>query len=396
MRNHGRMDMRQKPVLAKRGSCSTRRLLTAGVSCLIALCALPAIQGIAQDLPLPDDKLVIEGREGQLQFAEVNRIRLDESLTYLSDVAAIAHFDDGAFVVASKQVASVIVYDADGKQRRIIGRWGQGPGEYETPSLVRVDGRRVFIRDDGQSKYIAYDSSGTLKAEWRGLVSGPQDFDVTGPLIVGLTGQSFDYLVQGINTETGDTLRAGPSSVEVASWHVVEGAGKAALSDHTFYYAYPNENAFHVLDLDEMTDESVPLPAEGFRQATYPFDGFEDINRSFGDGRMLRYVFKNSRVEGVRVLDDYVVAVRADGELPLAEDDLAPKHRQRARRFFVYDHELVLKDVVAVDFDHMRMLGYAERGAAANSLFYVLRAGTNGGRDVRWTLLELGLERINP
>ena len=388
--------MREEPVLANQGSSSTRRLQTAGVSSLIVLCSLLAPPGVAQDLPLPDDKLAIEGRDGLLRLAEVTRLRLDESLTYLSDVSAIAHFDDGAFVVASKQVASVIVYNADGKQRRIIGRWGQGPGEYETPSLVRVDGRRVFVRDDGQSKYIAYDSSGTLKAEWRGLVSGPQDFDVSGPLVVGLTGQSFDYLVQGINTETGDTLRAAPSSVEVASWHVVEGAGKAALSGRTFYYAYPNENAFHALDLGAMTDESVALPAEGFRQATYPFDGYEDINRSFGDGRMLRYVFKNSRVEGVRILDDYVVAVRADGELPLAEDDLAPRHRQRARRFFVHDHKHMLIDVLTVDFDHMRMLGYAERGAAANSLFYVLRAATNGGRDVRWTLLEMALERVNP
>ncbi len=385
--------MREKPVEVNQETIATRRLRTAGVSFLLMLPFLAATT-YAQDLPLPEADVVIDGRDGLVRLAEVNRVRLDESLTYLSDVSAIAHFDDGAFVVASKQVASVIVYDANGKQRRILGRWGQGPGEYETPSLVRVDGRRVVVRDDGQSKYVAYDSSGTLQAEWRGLVSGPHDFAVSGPLIVGLTGQSFDFLVQGINTETGDTLRAGPSSVDVAAWHVVDGAGIAALADGKFYFAYPNENAFRVLDMEGLREQTVPLPREGFRQAAFPFDGYEDVNRSFGDGRMLRHVFKNSRIEGVRALEDYIVAMRADGELPLAEDDLAPKHRQRVRRFFVFDRGLTLVDVVTVDFEHLRMLGYAERGAAGNSLFYVLRAATNGGRDVQWTLLELGLARV--
>lgn len=392
--------MRTRPSVNGGSGAAERRFVGAGVRhCLrfAWVAALTASSGIvvAQDLPLPDAPISIEGESARIRLVETRRLALDESLTLLSDAHSLDFFDDGSFVIVSNQVAGVVIYEADGTQRRVLGNWGPGPGEYESPSIARVNGSTVFVRDNARSKYVAYDSSGAFAGEWTGHAGGPSDFAVAGKWIVALTGQDFEYLVKGFRIDgADDSLRAAPTNVEVASLHVVVGAGAAASDGRRFFYAYPNENAFRFRDLETREEREVRLPTDGFRISPYPFVGFEDINRSFGDDRMFRYVIKNSRTEGVRVIDDFVVAIRSDGEMPADEFEQVPTSRQRKRRYFVHDHTLRLIDTVSLELEHMRALGYSEAGTGENSLVFVTEASADAGRTVAWTLTELEFQQI--
>jgi hypothetical protein len=168
--------------------------------------------------------------------------------------------------------------------------------------------------------------------------------------------------------------------------------GAVGLDGDALYYAYPNENAIRSVDVRDRRESDVPLPEYGYRPKPYPFDGRDDINLSFFDKRMQDYALKNSRTEGARVLADYVLGIRADGEMPVEEGEFVPLSRQRERKYFVYgkDHRLV--DVVPLDFQHMRMLGYSETGVWGNSLYFVVQASPDGGKSVTWTLLEMEMQ----
>lgn len=375
-----------------RGGCRGCRLSRALATAVAVTCFLTPTAIQAQDLPLPSEPVVVEGTRGVLQLAERRRLELNEPLALLSDVSSMDFFDDGSFVVVSAEVANVVLYDATGNQRMILGGWGPGPGEYDAPGVARVSGSSVFLRDNGQSKYMAFDTTGVLQGEWPGAPGGPHDMVVWGSWVVAFTGQSFTYLIRGFDTASGDTLAAAPSNMATSALHVVGGGGGIGRRDDRLYYVYPNENAIRTLDLVKHTGGRIDLPAKGYRSAPMEFVGREEINRSFFDGRMLRYVLQNSRTEAVRTLDDYVVAIRADGQMATQAGEQIPRNRQRVRRHFVFDaaHELV--DIIEVKYDLMRRLGLNESGVDGNSFYYVVQSSADDGRTLKWTLVELALE----
>ena len=364
-----------------------RRLLY--VITVVVAAVLPT--GVAgQDMPPPPEPVVISGEQGVLQLVETRRITLDESKSYLADVNSADFFEDGSFVVASSKVARVVLYNADGTQRRVLGGWGPGPDEYERPTLVRAVGSTVYVRDNKQHKYMAIDSTGIVLSEWYGHTSGPDDFVVRGSWIISLNGQSFDYLIQGFDMSASDTLRAAPSSMEVSSNHVMAGAGNFGLDADRIHFAYPAENAFQTFDLSDGSLRSTPLPSPGYKRADYPFNGFEDTNRSLFDGRLMEYAARNSRAEGVHVLDDYIVALRADGEFPMETN--VPTSRLRNRKLFVHDRDLKLVDTIVVDYEMLRVFGGIESAVYGNSIYYIVQSSEDGGRSVRWTLYQLEIQ----
>lgn len=325
-------------------------------------------------------------------MVEHRRIRLDESLVYLSGANSLDFFDDGSFVIASADVAAVVLYDGDGHQRRVLGSWGPGPLEYERPRIVRVAGRSVFVYDAGQGKYLAIDSSGRVMEEWKGTVRSPDDFVVRGSWIIGLMAHSEEFLIEGFDTASTDTMSAAPSNLETAARNAVDRATRFGADDERLYFAYPGRNELQVLDIAGGETSTVPLPSEGFKLEEFPFTNPADINVAMFDGRLLQHVYQNSRVDGADVLDDYVVVHRIDGELPLQGVLTIPSSRRRSRRLVVYNRSLRHVDTVVLDFETLRVLGRSEVGSDGNALYYVLEATPDGGRTVEWHMLEFRLE----
>jgi sugar lactone lactonase YvrE len=65
-------------------------------------------------------------------------------------------------------VSRIVQYSKDGTFRRVIGRWGRGPGEFRTPHGIALDDRgRLFVADRGNNRLQILDTEGRFQAEWR-------------------------------------------------------------------------------------------------------------------------------------------------------------------------------------------------------------------------------------
>ncbi len=103
----------------------------------------------------------------------------------LGQVGSLAAHD-GKIYVLDRQVPVVRVYDWQGTHLADIGRPGNGPGEMQSPTSVRVnpvDGT-IYVRDGSQGRLNVYSSSGESIDTWP-LRSG---FMTSRQLVVTLDG----------------------------------------------------------------------------------------------------------------------------------------------------------------------------------------------------------------
>jgi len=72
--------------------------------------------------------------------------------------------DDGNIYVAEPmpRTGRVLMFDAEGEFVRMIGRSGQGPGEYLQPFTVEWVGDTLFVFDPGQSRLTRWNGAGEL------------------------------------------------------------------------------------------------------------------------------------------------------------------------------------------------------------------------------------------
>ncbi len=87
----------------------------------------------------------------------------DYLFTYIMSVFG----DDEQILVADEQTDIVRRYDHDGRYIDTIGAIGQGPGEYQNPSMVAVapDGR-ILVYDSRGDRILLYDRNGEPLETW--------------------------------------------------------------------------------------------------------------------------------------------------------------------------------------------------------------------------------------
>lgn len=84
----------------------------------------------------------------------------------LGEVWGVFATDDYIYVV-DRQVPAIRAYDLEGNHVRDLGREGQGPGEYTSPSLITVDdGGRVFVLDSRARRFNVFSPEGDDLGTW--------------------------------------------------------------------------------------------------------------------------------------------------------------------------------------------------------------------------------------
>ena len=73
--------------------------------------------------------------------------------------------DEGRVYVVDRSPAAIKVYAPDGSLVRIIGRDGEGPGEYRAP-FIAIRGARLAVHDPRLSRTSLFDTSGTFIRSW--------------------------------------------------------------------------------------------------------------------------------------------------------------------------------------------------------------------------------------
>ena len=138
----------------------------------------PAGQPVLQSgwsLPVPAGTTIHEIEPTSVAARSRQRIRLipdlvikerGDDLNYVFGTRApsVDVDADGNIYVAEPmpRTGRVLVFDADGEFLRMIGRPGQGPGEYLQPFMVEWAGDTLFVFDPGQSRLTRWNAAGEL------------------------------------------------------------------------------------------------------------------------------------------------------------------------------------------------------------------------------------------
>lgn len=133
----------------------------------------------------------------------------------LGNVSSLCAYD-GRIYLIDRQVPVIRMYDYDGTFIGNIGRQGGGPGEYDSPSSIRispVDGT-VFVRDGSQGRLNVYSADGESIDTWP-LRSG---YMTSNQLVVTPEGHPYTYVwaFSGDNLSSWKSgmARVGPEGVE--------------------------------------------------------------------------------------------------------------------------------------------------------------------------------------
>ncbi len=132
-------------------------------------CILAAAGLAAADPVVAQEVIELPGKDVQLDAAveEVYRVgsTFGDEWEQFGDVRSVAFDADGQLYLFDGQAGRVVVVDSDGGFRRAIGRAGEGPGEFKSPSghAVMRDGH-VVVADAGHRAYHIFGPDGTFES----------------------------------------------------------------------------------------------------------------------------------------------------------------------------------------------------------------------------------------
>jgi hypothetical protein len=97
--------------------------------------------------------------------------------TAISELAGVALLRHGGFVAGDYTDNSVHVFDEAGRQIRVFGRKGEGPGEFSSLTRIRASGDSVLIWDRSQLRLTVYDAKGSFgrtdRVEFKSAYTAP-------------------------------------------------------------------------------------------------------------------------------------------------------------------------------------------------------------------------------
>jgi hypothetical protein len=98
----------------------------------------------------------------ELTFSEDLTIGVaDHPATHaIGEIIAWAVGDDGTIYILDFNEPGVRIYSEDGDFRRVVGRRGRGPGEFERPYRIAVRGDKFIVYDHQLSRLAMFDSTG--------------------------------------------------------------------------------------------------------------------------------------------------------------------------------------------------------------------------------------------
>lgn len=278
------------------------------------LTALVILSVFLWTLPLAAQPTTFEGTEGNLQLVTDEAVVLQENLEFLADFSGLAALPNGGFVVTTtggrsggSEAAAVIVYDADGRQERMLGRYGQGPHEYERPRFVATQGERILIGDQAQRKVSAFARDGTPLNEWTGLPFHNGFTATADALAFHQVGTTDEELVSLYDTDTERvTCRAGTRTPADQILMRVQYPVGLTIYEGEVLYAAPSRTVVHRLQPSSCEERTLPFDVPDFsveETEGYPPNSMEG----------LEYAWLNSRIAGIHPMNGYLVIEAALG-----------------------------------------------------------------------------------
>lgn len=120
----------------------------------------------------------------------------DSGATSFNDIRSLAVDAKGRIFVLDYKTQEIRMFDASGRFVRLVGRTGQGPGEFTEPNGLRIapDGK-LWVNDHANGRFVIFSGDGTFERQilapaWGYGYSWDGEFDRRGRLMEGIPVQS--------------------------------------------------------------------------------------------------------------------------------------------------------------------------------------------------------------
>ena len=116
------------------------------------------------------------------------------------ETVALSVDDEGRYYVLVQESQVVQVFSAEGQYLRRLGGFGEGPGEFQWPQAMHVDGGgRIILADRILARLTVFGADGSVESTARlgGLAAGFEVFPMPGDSVL-LSGHSFEPSIYGL------------------------------------------------------------------------------------------------------------------------------------------------------------------------------------------------------
>ena len=95
---------------------------------------------------------------------------------------------DGNLYVADEYLNRISIYDGDGEYISYWGEVGSGPGQFNAPSGIAIDGDTMWLVDSKNNRIQSYGLDGTFKSQFGSAGSGNGEFNLPWGICLGNNG----------------------------------------------------------------------------------------------------------------------------------------------------------------------------------------------------------------
>ncbi len=259
---------------------------------------------------------------------------LKSNIKFFGEISSMDFVDSTSFIIASKKPADIFRLGTDGLQVNEIGRYGKGPFEYISPSIVKVCNGNVYVWCEQTLKLIIYEPNGTGIREYTNFKKAIKTFEVYANYVVFYVSGGFkESLIEILDLDRNEIVyRSGTPSEEHLLLSLLEQAGGMAVSDSLLYYVVPDNLSYNVIDLNNFSSEKVEVDDKEFFVTKLNENANYIINKN--RDKAFDYLWHNSCVTDICVTDGIICLIAELGDYIIDKGNFDYSERYCAFYFF--------------------------------------------------------------
>lgn len=332
-------------------------------------------------------------------FLDTLEVTLDQSEQLLGQPQSATRLSNDRLVVTTAD-PGVFLFESDGSFVRQLGAAGQGPFEYQNPSIVRAFNDNIAIWDAGNMKVTVYSQEGDTVSEWTGFTWGVADFAIHDGVLYSYYGSvDAPYLrIWDLEAEEMIAEYDDEESVERAALAQMHGTGSLALHDGSIYALNPAESSVQQFDVADGDVVRYPINDTAFTMEPLEASSISELNSMFAE--VMEFSLSSSRSYKVVATPSALLTVMQHGTItydaPLFRNNGMPNPDARMESYnrYLHVHQLTYEgeatrcqridiDIEQVQNDHV-ILGPTPHG-------FIYRTIQETNDDVEYVLTEYAL-----
>ncbi|SDC54149.1 hypothetical protein SAMN04488104_1001157 [Algoriphagus faecimaris] len=253
----------------------------------------------------------------KFQLRETNfhsLVELQDNLFLLGSPSSFDIMEDGRIVLTDVNSPKMIIYDQGGNQEKVIQADGNGPLQFQNPSIVKYYDGKIYLWCSQQLKLITYTPDGDPIEEFKIFDRAISNFTPFEDKLIAYTKGGFmDSYIQVYDLGLGKLEKSlGEVSNEQVLLDIFSCSGGIDLKNNDLIYIASDELKINKFDLTTMQSiEEISLTDEEFQVGEIKTNPVDMVNSDFNQA--VKFINENSTVTGIFALDKGMVLVSEVG-----------------------------------------------------------------------------------